>query len=53
LQQEIVDLTPGADRLHILRSPYGHDGFLVENEQVGEFTRHALARAENEATIER
>ena len=53
LQQEIVDLTPGADRLHILRSPYGHDGFLVENEQVGEFTRHALARAEKEATIER
>jgi homoserine O-acetyltransferase len=48
-----VDLTPGADRLHILRSPYGHDGFLVENEQVGEFTRHALARAEKEATIER
>jgi homoserine O-acetyltransferase len=45
LQQEMVDLTPGADRLHILRSPYGHDGFLVEDQQVGEFTRHALQRA--------
>lgn len=52
LQQEIVDLAPGADRLHILRSPYGHDGFLVEEEQVGEFTRHALARARMESTIE-
>lgn len=46
LQQEIVDLTPGADQLHILRSPYGHDGFLVEDDQVGEFTRHALERAQ-------
>lgn len=52
LQQEIVDLAPGADRLHILRSPYGHDGFLVEDEQVGEFTRHALARAQMDSTIE-
>jgi homoserine O-acetyltransferase len=44
LQQEIVDLTPGADELHILRSPYGHDGFLVEDEQVGRFVAHALDR---------
>lgn len=44
LQQEIVDLTPGADRLHVLRSPYGHDGFLVEREQVGNFVAHALRR---------
>jgi homoserine O-acetyltransferase len=44
LQQEIVDLTPGADRLHLLRSPYGHDGFLVEDDQVGGFVRHALDR---------
>ncbi len=44
LQQEIVDLTPGADRLHLLRSPYGHDGFLVEDDQVGGFVRHALER---------
>lgn len=44
LQQEIVDLTPGAEELHVLRSPYGHDGFLVEDEQVGQFVRHALDR---------
>jgi len=45
LQQELVDLTPGCDELHILRSPYGHDGFLVEEEQVGGFVTHALSRA--------
>lgn len=44
LQQQIVDLTPGADELHLLRSPYGHDGFLVEDEQVGAFVGHALGR---------
>jgi homoserine O-acetyltransferase len=44
LQQEIVDLAPGADRLHVLHSPYGHDGFLVEDEQVGMFLGHALGR---------
>jgi homoserine O-acetyltransferase/O-succinyltransferase len=44
LQQEIVDRTPGADRLHLLLSPYGHDGFLVEDEQVGVFVAHALHR---------
>jgi homoserine O-acetyltransferase/O-succinyltransferase len=52
LQQEIVDLCPGADRLHILRSPYGHDGFLVEELQVGEFTRHALQRAVNGCSLD-
>lgn len=45
LQQHIVDHAPGADGLHILRSPYGHDGFLVEDEQVGRFIRHALSAA--------
>jgi homoserine O-acetyltransferase len=44
LQQEIVDLAPGADRLHVLHSPFGHDGFLVEDEQVGMFLGHALER---------
>ncbi len=44
LQQQIVDLAPGADRLHLLASPYGHDGFLVEDEQVGAFISHALDR---------
>jgi homoserine O-acetyltransferase len=44
LQQQLVDLTPGADLLHVLRSPFGHDGFLVEEEQVGAFITHALGR---------
>jgi homoserine O-acetyltransferase len=49
LQAELAELTPGADELHILRSPYGHDGFLVEDEQVGAFINHAMMRigAEN------
>ena len=45
LQSELVELTPGADELHVLRSPYGHDGFLVEDEQVGAFIHHAIDRA--------
>ena len=44
LQAELAELTPGAGQLHVLRSPYGHDGFLVEDDQVGEFIRHAFAR---------
>jgi homoserine O-acetyltransferase len=50
LQQEIVDLTPGADQLHILESVVGHDGFLVEEEQVAQFVRHALSRIEAPAS---
>lgn len=45
LQAELAELTPGADELHILRSPYGHDGFLVEDDQVGAFIAHALERS--------
>jgi homoserine O-acetyltransferase len=45
LQQLLVDLAPGAEELHLLRSPYGHDGFLVETEQVGDFVRHGLSLA--------
>lgn len=44
LQQQLVDLAPGADRLHLILSLYGHDGFLVEDEQVGVFVAHALHR---------
>ena len=44
LQQELADLTPGADGLHVLHSPFGHDGFLVEEDQVGEFVSHAFSR---------
>ena len=44
LQAELAELTPGATELQVLRSPYGHDGFLVEDDQVGEFIRHAFTR---------
>jgi homoserine O-acetyltransferase len=47
LQELIVESTPGADALHIVHSPYGHDGFLVEGDQVGKFVRHALSRIRN------
>lgn len=42
LQQQIVDNAPGSDGLHLIRSPHGHDGFLVEGDQVGNLVRHAL-----------
>lgn len=51
LQEELVELTPGADRLHILRSPYGHDGFLVEKGQVGEFVAHAISRIDEAQSL--
>jgi len=44
-QQTIVDLAPGADVLHVVHSLHGHDGFLVEDEQITRFTRHAIERA--------
>jgi len=46
LQQMIVDHAPGADGLHLLISPFGHDGFLVEKAQVATFVRHALDRVD-------
>ena len=45
LQQELAELTPGA-RLEMLTSPFGHDGFLVESEAMGELLRQALKHAE-------
>lgn len=45
LQQHLVDSVPGSDGLHVVRSPFGHDGFLLEGDQVGEAIRHALARS--------
>ncbi|WP_141365977.1 homoserine O-acetyltransferase [Streptomyces sp. 6-11-2] len=41
-QAELADGIPGADRLRVVESPYGHDGFLIETEQVGGFVRELL-----------
>lgn len=42
LQVEIADLVPRAHALASISSPFGHDGFLVEVEAVGEVIRQAL-----------
>ena len=46
LQQQIADLTPGGEELITLHSPYGHDGFLIEVEGVGNAVRHSLRLGE-------
>lgn len=51
LQQLLVDHAPGADALHVLSSPFGHDGFLVEHDQVGGFIAHALSRIDTPSRV--
>ncbi|MFI9423242.1 homoserine O-acetyltransferase [Streptomyces achromogenes] len=41
-QAELAALIPGADRLRVVESPYGHDGFLIETEQVAGLVRELL-----------
>lgn len=45
LQQEIADLLPRCDGLHVVDSKFGHDGFLVETDTVGALIRHTLELA--------
>ncbi len=45
LQQEIAELAPTAEAALVVASPFGHDGFLIEVEAVGEIIRHTLAKA--------
>jgi homoserine O-acetyltransferase len=42
LQAEIAELAPVAEPMVTISSPFGHDGFLVEVESVGEVIRQAL-----------
>ena len=42
LQAEIADFAPTAAPLVRISSPFGHDGFLVEVESVGNVIRQAL-----------
>ena len=43
LQQELADLIPNAEKLTVIDSLDGHDGFLTEHEQVSALIRTALA----------
>ncbi|MER6917115.1 homoserine O-acetyltransferase [Streptomyces sp. NPDC000594] len=42
-QRLLADAVPGADGLRVIESPYGHDGFLIETEQVAPLVREVLA----------
>jgi homoserine O-acetyltransferase len=45
LQQELADLLPTCPELNVVDSIYGHDGFLVETDAVGELIRRTLGFA--------
>jgi homoserine O-acetyltransferase/O-succinyltransferase len=42
LQQELVELIPTASSLHVIASVVGHDGFLLEVDQIGKVVEEAL-----------
>ena len=42
LQEEIVELVPGSAKLVTVSSPFGHDGFLIDVESVGDAVRQAI-----------
>lgn len=42
-QERIAAGIPGSGPIEIVRSPYGHDGFLIESDQVGGLLRGLLA----------
>ncbi|MDX2707630.1 homoserine O-acetyltransferase [Streptomyces sp. PA03-6a] len=44
-QEELAAGIPGAGPVRVVASPYGHDGFLIETEQVGELVGELLGRA--------
>ncbi len=44
LQEELARLIPSAGRMHPISSLAGHDGFLLEIDEVGEVIRSALLR---------
>src|SRR5690606_8903722 len=41
-QEELAAGIPGADRVRVIESPAGHDGFLIEIEQVGALIEELL-----------
>ena len=49
-RRRIADLAPGCvDGLRVIPSPYGHDGFLVEREQVFDLVAETLELADEVA----
>ncbi|MEU8776850.1 homoserine O-acetyltransferase [Streptomyces sp. NPDC048606] len=44
-QEELAAGISSADRVRVVRSPYGHDGFLLETDQVGALVRELLDTA--------
>lgn len=46
LQRELARLLPGCDRLDVIESDCGHDGFLIETEAVGELIARTLELAD-------
>jgi homoserine O-acetyltransferase len=42
LQRELVSHLRGRPELQIVNSPFGHDAFLIEAEQIGKYVRMAL-----------
>jgi homoserine O-acetyltransferase len=49
LQQELADLIPTAEPLYVVHSEHGHDGFLIEAEQIGAVLRHGLESGQTQA----
>ena len=45
LQAELAELLPGCTGLKVVDSIFGHDGFLVETDAVGELVRQTLELA--------
>jgi homoserine O-acetyltransferase len=43
LQEEIAAAVPTCERLEVVHSDYGHDGFLIESAAVGTLVRETLA----------
>ena len=41
---ELLVVLPGADGPHFVRSPYGHDAFLIETDQVADLVKRTLTR---------
>ncbi|MFE5677925.1 homoserine O-acetyltransferase [Streptomyces erythrochromogenes] len=48
-QEELADGIPGADGVRVIRSPHGHDGFLLETDQVAALVRELLDGAPDRA----